>query len=133
MDYCAKGEFDVRLVPQVLSVEAVGSGIGRMALDKDFRGDMVGHSCGEMLAFRSQAPGSAGYVAIETAHVTLQGRRGSFVLQHSSTMTRGEARQQITVIPDSGTGELEGLTGQLTITISNNRHFYQFDYSLSRE
>jgi hypothetical protein len=101
-----------------------------MSLDKTFSGDLVATSQGEMLAFRSTVPGSAGYVALEVVTGTLHGRSGSFVLQHSSTMTRGVPTQSITVVPDAATGDLLGLTGSLVITITEGQHFYQFDYSL---
>ncbi|VVD91703.1 hypothetical protein PPN31114_01695 [Pandoraea pneumonica] len=101
-----------------------------MSLDKTFRGDLVATSQGEMLAFRSSVQGSAGYVAMETVHGTLHGRSGSFVLQHSSTMTRGVPAQSITVVPDSGTDALSGLTGSLVITIADGKHTYVFDYAL---
>ena len=101
-----------------------------MSLDKKFQGDLVAVSQGEMLSFRSSVQGSAGYVAMETVTGTLHGRNGSFVLQHSSTMTRGVPEQSITVVPDSGTGELTGLTGRLLITIVEGQHSYRFDYTL---
>ncbi len=126
----AKGRFDVKMNPENVSVVAQASGLGRLSLDKKFHGDLEASSQGEMLAFRSAVQGSAGYVAMETVTGSLQGRHGSFVLQHSSTMTRGLPSQSITVVPDSGTGSLAGLAGSLLITISNGEHFYEFDYSL---
>jgi len=126
----ANGPFDVKLNPESLSDTAGGTGLGRMSLDKKFQGDLVAVSQGEMLSFRSSVQGSAGYVAMETVTGTLHGRNGSFVLQHSSTMTRGVPEQSITVVPDSGTGELTGLTGRLLITIVEGQHSYRFDYTL---
>src|SRR4051812_33250119 len=99
----ATGPFEVSLAPQALSPVAEHSGLGRMSLDKQFSGTLAATSTGEMLAFRSAVSGSAGYVAMETVRGTLDGRAGSFVLQHSSTMNRGEPLQSITVVPDSGT------------------------------
>lgn len=130
MKHCAKGSFDVQLAPQPLSGVAEKTELGRMSLDKTFRGDLVATSQGEMLAFRSSVQGSAGYVAMETVHGTLHGRSGSFVLQHSSTMTRGVPAQSITVVPDSGTDALSGLTGSFVITIADGKHTYVFDYAL---
>ncbi|MGT0251230.1 DUF3224 domain-containing protein [Burkholderia pyrrocinia] len=126
----ANGPFEVKLNPESLSSVAENTGLGRMSLDKQFRGDLEAVSHGEMLAFRSSVQGSAGYVAMETVQGTLGGRQGSFVLQHSSTMTRGQPKQSITVVPDSGAGELLGLSGSMIINIDNGRHSYIFDYAL---
>ena len=127
----AAGPFDVRLAPQVLSGVAEHSGLGRMSLDKRFHGALEATSTGEMIAFRSAVAGSAGYVAMETVRGTLDGRAGSFVLQHSSTMTRGEPQQSITVVPDSGTDALVGLSGRMVVEIApGGAHAYRFDYSL---
>jgi hypothetical protein len=127
----ATGPFDVELAPQALSPVAEKSGLGRMSLDKQFHGALEAISRGEMLAFRSATPGSAGYVAMESVRGTLDGRAGSFVLQHSSTMTRGEPLQSITVVPDSGTGGLAGLAGRMVVEIApGGAHSYRFDYTL---
>ncbi len=128
----AAGPFDVRLAPQALSGVAEHSGLARMSLDKRFHGALEAVSTGEMLAFGKPTPtGSAGYVAMETVRGTLDGRAGSFVLQHSSTMARGEPTQSITVVPDSGTGALEGLTGRMVVGIApGGAHSYRFDYAL---
>ena len=127
----ASGPFEVKLSPEPPSGAAEHAGIGRMSLDKQFHGDLEAASQGEMLAFRSSVQGSAGYVAMETVRGTLHDRSGSFVLQHSSTMTRGAPEQSISVVPDSGTGDLVGLAGRMTISIVEGRHSYHFDYSLS--
>ncbi|NTX25690.1 DUF3224 domain-containing protein [Burkholderia pyrrocinia] len=126
----ANGPFEVKLNPESLSSVAENTGLGRMSLDKQFHGDLEAVSHGEMLAFRTSVQGSAGYVAMETVQGTLGGREGSFVLQHSSTMTRGQPKQSITVVPDSGTGELQGLSGSMIINIDNGQHSYTFDYEL---
>ena len=123
-----RGEFEVRMTPQPPE-EAAGP-TGRFTLDKQFRGDLAGSSKGQMVAFRSAAEGSAGYVAMEQVTGTLTGKAGTFVLQHSSTMTRGTPRQSITVVPDSGTGELAGLSGSMTIDIVDGKHVYNFTYEL---
>ncbi len=132
MNHRATGPFDVKLVPQKAdNAQAEAAGLGRMALDKRFHGALDARSTGEMIAFRTARPDSAGYVALERVDGTLDGRRGSFVLQHSSTMARGTASQSITVVPDSGTGELAGLAGSMTIEIAaGGAHSYVFDYTL---
>jgi hypothetical protein len=127
----ATGPFEVKLTPQALSGVAEGSNLARMALDKQFHGTLEASSTGEMLAFRSAIAGSAGYVAMETVRGTLDGRKGSFVLQHSSTMTRGQPAQSITVVPDSGTEALTGLAGRMVIDIAaGGAHSYRFEYTL---
>jgi hypothetical protein len=124
----ANGTFEVQLTPQ--SSESSDVVPGRMSIDKRFHGDLEGTSRGQMLAASTSVPGSAGYVAIERFDGTLMGRRGSFVLQHSATMTRGAPELRIIVVPDSGTGELEGLSGSMTIVIESGKHSYGFDYTL---
>ncbi len=127
----ATGPFDVKLVPQALSPVAERSGLGRMSLDKQFHGALAASSTGEMLGFRDDTLGSGGYVAMETVRGALDGRAGTFVLQHSTTMTRGEPAQSITVVPDSGTGALAGLTGRMVVDIApGGAHSYRFDYTL---
>ena len=125
----ASGTFEVRLSPQVDGEEA-GASLGRLLIDKSFGGDLEATSKGQMLAFRSGVEGSAGYVALERVEGTLSGRAGSFVLQHSGTMERGAQQLSITVVPDSGTGELEGLAGRMRIDVAGGRHSYEFDYTL---
>ena len=125
------GPFEVKLAPQDMSAVAASSGLGRMSLDKRFHGALEGISTGEMIAFRSPVNGSAGYVAMERVQGTLDGRAGSFVLQHSSTMNRGAPSQSITVVPDSGTEALTGLSGRMLIDIApGGAHSYRFEYSL---
>ncbi len=125
------GAFEVRLAPEPASAAAEVAGLGRMSLDKTFHGPLQATSRGEMIAFRSTTPGSAGYVAMETVVGSLDGRSGSFVLQHSSTLTRGAPSQSITVVPDSGTGALAGLAGRMTIEIApGGAHSYRFEYTL---
>jgi hypothetical protein len=126
----AAGTFEVKFVARKPDNKKAGrANIGRMSIDKQFHGDLVGTSTGEMLSAMTDVKGSAGYVAIERVTGTLHGRGGSFVLQHSGTMTRGEPQLSVTVVPDSGTGELAGLSGKLTIRIAG-QHFYEFDYDL---
>ena len=101
-----------------------------MAIDKQFRGDLEGSSRGEMLTAGTAVKGSAGYVAIERVTGTLHGRSGSFVLQHNGIMARGAPQLTITVVPDSGTGDLTGLAGQMTVEIDEGAHSYGFEYTL---
>jgi hypothetical protein len=124
----ASGPFEVHLNPMSDDVE--GADLGRMAIDKQFRGDLEGTSRGQMLAAGTAVKDSAGYVALERVRGILHGRRGSFVLQHSGTLTRGAPELTITVVPDSGTDELAGLAGRMTITIEGGKHTYDFDYEL---
>jgi len=127
----ANGSFDVQIAPQALSSVAATSGLARMSIDKRFHGSLDATSTGEMLAFRSATDGSAGYVAMEMVRGSLDGRSGSFVLQHSSTMTRGVAAQSITVVPDSGTDALAGLSGRMIIDIgADGMHAYRFEFTL---
>ncbi len=122
----ASGAFDVKLTPQATEDNA----LGRMSLDKQFHGDLEATSKGEMLTAMGGVQGSAGYVAIEKVTGSLKGRSGTFVLQHSGTMTRGTPQLTITVVPDSGTGQLEGLSGTMTIEIADGKHSYGFEYTL---
>jgi hypothetical protein len=104
-----------------------------MSLDKQFHGDLEAASKGEMLGAMTEVDGSAGYVAMERIEGTLNGRSGTFVLQHSGTMTRGVQQMTITVVPDSGTGGLGGITGSMTIIIKvGGKHFYEFEYQLAQ-
>jgi len=124
------GTFEVKLAPLPTSDPSEGSPLGRMSIDKQIHGDLEATSKGEMLTAGTSVKGSAGYVAIERVTGTLRGRSGSFVLQHSSTLTRGAPQQSITVVPDSGTGQLTGLTGKFLVIIADGKHSYEFDYSL---
>jgi hypothetical protein len=126
----ATGTFDVKLAPQGSGDTAEGTSLGRMSIDKQFHGDVEGTGKGEMLTAGTPVNGSAGYVAIERVTGTLGGKRGSFILQHTGTMTRGAPSLSITVVPDSGTGELVGLTGTFSIDMSNGKHSYVLEYTL---
>ena len=125
------GPFEAKVVAQKPdNPPAEKAKIDRRSLDKKFHGALEAESQGEMLGAMTEIPGSGGYVAVERVAGTLDGKSGSFLLQHSSTMTRGVPKQHIFVIPDSGTGELTGLTGSMTIRIeSGGAHFYEFEYS----
>jgi hypothetical protein len=125
----ASGTFDVKLTPQ--AVEDGDAGLGRMSIDKQFHGDLEGTSRGFMLSSATTVvKGSGGYVAMERVTGKLKGRAGSFVLQHSGTMTRGTPQLSVTVVPDSATGQLEGLAGTMTIKIDAGKHSYDFEYTL---
>jgi hypothetical protein len=126
----AKGEFVVKLVPMVFEGQPDGSKIGRMSIDKTITGDLVATTKGQMLSAMTEVKGSAGYVAIEKVEGALKGKKGTFVLQHTGTMHQGSPSLLVTVVPDSGTGELVGLAGQFNITISAGKHSYEFTYTL---
>lgn len=126
----ATGTFEVKLGPLPAYDDAEGSPIGRRSIDKEFSGDLAGTSKGEMVMAMGSVQGSAGYVAIERVTGTLHGRSGSFVLQHSGTMNRGAPQLTIHVVPDSGTGKLEGLAGTMSIEIAGGKHSYVFEYTL---
>jgi Protein of unknown function (DUF3224) len=127
----AAGPFIVKLEPQEMPAEHPL--LGRLTINKEFQGDLSGTSVGQMLSARTAIPNSAGYVAIEQVTGSLHGRNGSFVLQHSSSMIRGEAQQSVTVVTDSGTGALEGLTGSMAINNLAGAHSYVFEYTLPEE
>ena len=126
----AIGNFEVKMNPQP-DEKAGDPSIGRMLLDKQYDGNLEATSKGQMLAVGTDVPGSAGYVAMERVTGTLNGRKGSFALQHSGTMTRGTPHLTITVVPDSGTGELVGLTGKLLVVIVDGKHSYEFEYGFA--
>ncbi len=126
----AKGAFEVKKNPQV--DDKGEPTVGRMSLDKQFHGDLEATSKGQMLAVMTDVSGSAGYVAMERVNGKLHGRSGTFALQHSGTMTRGTPQLIITVVPDSATGELAGLAGTMTINIIDGKHFYEFEYTLTK-
>ena len=124
----ASGPFDVKMTTQT---DTLVEGVGRMFIDKALHGDLDATSKGQMLAYLSDVKGSGVYVAIERVTGTLQGRTGTFVLHHTGTMKRGAQNLTITVAPDSGTGELKGLAGSMTIKIeADGKHLYQFDYTI---
>jgi Protein of unknown function (DUF3224) len=122
----ASGTFEVKLTPQATDA----ADLGRMSIDKQFHGDLEAASKGEMLSAMGNVQGSAGYVAIEKVTGSLKGRSGTFVLQHNGTMNRGKPQLTISVVPDSGTGQLEGLAGTMTIEIADGKHSYSFEYTL---
>jgi hypothetical protein len=127
----ATGNFEVKLVP--MTPEGIGGDplMGRMSIDKQFHGDLEATSKGEMLGARTTVKGSAGYVALERVTGTLHGKNGSFVLQHTAVMTKGAPQLSVIVVPDSGTEELTGIEGRMTIDIVAGQHSYTFDYTVT--
>jgi hypothetical protein len=129
----ANGTFEVKLkVQKADHKEAASAKLGRMSLEKQFHGELEATSTGEMLSVGTEVAGSAGYVAMERVNGTLHERTGSFALQHSGTMTRGEPQLSVTVVPDSGTEQLVGIAGRMTIKIVEGKHFYEFRYTLTK-
>jgi hypothetical protein len=124
------GPFEVKVTPLAWGGSGAPDGLGRMSIEKSFHGDLEAVSVGEMLTAISATEGSAGYVAVERVSGSLSGRTGTFLLQHSGSMSRGQQSLSITVVPDSGTGDLAGLRGQLRIEIVEGRHSYLFDYEI---
>ena len=127
----AKGTFEIELNPQGPQDKAEGATLARMSIDKRFHGDLEAVSKGEMLSAMTEVMGSGGYVAIERVTGTLRGNTGAFVLQHTGTMTRGAPQLTVSVVPDSGIGQLAGLAGTMTIDIVDGKHFYDFEYTLA--
>ena len=128
------GPFEVKLTPQPMAEAGAESGLGRMSLSKQFQGELEATSQGEMLTAMTSVNGSGVYVAVERITGTLAGRRGSFMLHHTGIMNRGVPQLTITVVPDSGTDELAGLSGAMKIKVeAGGKHFYEFEYSLPAE
>ena len=125
----AHGTFEVKLNPQAPAT-LEEPGIGRLLLDKQFSGDLEAVSAGQMLSFQAATEPSAGYVAMELVSGRLHGRPGSFVLQHSGTLARGVPGLSIQVVPDSGTGELAGLSGEMALDQRGGGHAYTLTYTL---
>jgi Protein of unknown function (DUF3224) len=128
MTRIATGEFVVKLLP--LGLDGQDSKFGRMSIDKTISGGLVATTVGQMLTAMTDVKGSAGYVAIERVDGVLDGKKGSFALQHTGTMNRGAPSLSVTVVPDSGTDELVGLSGEFKIIIAGGKHSYEFKYTL---
>ena len=126
----ATGTFDVKITPLDPAFKFDENPITRFSSDKQIHGDLEATSKGEMLAGGGPAKGSGGYVAIERISGTLQGRAGTFLLQHNGTMQNGVYHLNVVVVPDSGTGQLAGLDGKMEIIIKDGKHFYDFAYNL---
>ena len=131
MPHHAEGPFDVKTLPLPAGEATTGAALGRFSLDKQYHGALEATGKGEMLSSGSPQTGSAGYVAIEEVIGSLDGRKGSFALQHWGTLNAGEAELRIEIVPGSGSGELAGIAGTLTIDIaSGGKHTYALDYTL---
>jgi expansin (peptidoglycan-binding protein) len=130
MPRTAQGTFEVRTAPLSPDEATAATAIGRFSLDKTYTGDLEAASAGEMLGAGNPATGTAGYVAMEQITGTLHGRSGSFALQHFGSMQDGKFDLKVRAVPGSGTGELEGIAGDLTIIIESGRHSYSFEYTL---
>jgi hypothetical protein len=128
----AKGSFEVKLTPKASESPDGPATPGRIGIEKQFRGDLEGLSRGEMLTAMTAVEGSAGYVAIELVRGSLAGRTGTFVLQHTGTMTRGTPDLSVTIVPDSGTEGLAGISGRMSIRIAEGKHFYDLEYELPK-
>ncbi|MDB5934293.1 MAG: hypothetical protein JWQ01_1637 [Massilia sp.] len=126
----ASGSFDIAMTPAAPPQHEGRTAIGRMQLDKQYSGELAASGKGEMLTAVTDTQGSAAYVAIERISGTLQGKKGSFVIQHVGNMRGGEQHLSISVVPDSGTEELAGITGTLVLKMVERKHFYEFDYVL---
>ena len=126
----AQGSFEVKMTPQAWSEGSSEHNLGRFLMQKTFHGDIEGISEGQMLSAGSAEKGSAGYVAIEKITGTLQGRKGTFALQHSGTMNKGNLTLNIAVVPGTGTDELSGLSGTFEIKMADGKHTYEFSYTL---
>ena len=127
----AKGSFEVKVTPQDDTTPQ--STLGRMVLEKEYHGSLEASGKGQMLSAGTAVKGSGAYVAIERVMGTLDGKRGSFTLQHSGSMTKGNPTMTITIVPDSGTEELTGIEGSEKITIENGKHLYDLEYTLPNE
>jgi hypothetical protein len=130
MSQTAKGTFTVSLKPMPFEGVEASTQLGRMSIDKEIRGDLIATTQGQMLTGMTATAGSAGYVAIEHVVGTLHGKRGSFLLQHRGVMNRGAPMLEVSVVPDSGTDELQGLAGEFTIENRDGQHFYELRYRL---
>jgi len=127
----AKGIFEVKTSPLSPDEQIDGKTLGRFSIHKEFSGDMVGVGVGQMLTGMGTVEGSAGYVAMDKITAKLDGKEGSFILQHIGTMSHGTQELVIKVVPDSGTGELQGINGVFKIIIENGKHFYELEYKFS--
>ena len=123
-----RGPLDVNIEAEPPFLEQDGLKLNRNVVRKEFSGDMVGTSEAQMIAAFTGTPGSAGYVAIEHFTGSVDGKSGSFVLQHSGVMNKGDAQLTVTIVPDSGAGELAGISGTLEIDNDEGQHSYVLDY-----
>lgn len=127
----ATGTFEVKMNPENFSVQGENEiQLGRYSLNKKFHGPLEAESRGEMISAMTSVKGSAGYVAIEQVSGKLNGKSGSFVLQHFGIMNRGKDHLVLEVVPDSGSGELKNISGSMTIDVKDGKHFYGFDFEI---
>ena len=124
----ARGPLDVNIEAEPPFLEQDGLKLNHNVVRKEFSGDMVGTSEAQMIAAYTGTPGSAGYVAIEHFTGSVDGKSGSFVLQHSGVMNKGDAQLTVTIVPDSGAGEMAGISGTLEIDNDEGQHSYVLDY-----
>jgi hypothetical protein len=125
----ASGPFDVKVIPQ--DDKGDDPLLGRMSLDKQYHGDLEATGKGQMLTAGTAVKGSGAYVAIEKVSGSLKGRTGTFILQHTGSMSGGNFYLEVTVVPDSGTGQLEGIAGKMNIIIATGgKHSYELEYTL---
>ena len=128
----ARGTFDVKVIQQPQD-DSAGGPFGRLFLDKKFHGDLSATSKGQMLGAGTAVEGSGAYVALELVSGTVNGKQGSFILQHKGTMRKGEYHMSVIVVPDSGTDELVGMRGEMKIIIEGGKHSYELEYTLEGE
>jgi hypothetical protein len=126
----ARGEFDVKMTPEAVDAQG-GATLSRLGLEKQYRGELEATATGTMVSATTTMKGSAGYIALERVTGVLHGLNGSFVLQHTGIMTRGTPQLTITIVPDSGTGQLSGIAGSCGITITDGTHFYELQYTIT--
>jgi len=125
----AKGTFDVKLTPQTDNLDPT---LGRMTIEKQIHGDLEAKSTGQMLTVGTDVKGSGVYVAVERVTGKLNGRSGSFAMHHTGIMVQGAPHLEIKIVPDSGTGELTGISGAFNLTITDGKHVYDLEYSLKQ-
>ena len=122
----ASGAFEITMLPQ----QDQDFESGRLTIDKQYKGDLEGTGKGQMLSAHGHIEGSAAYVAIEKVEGSLHGKQGAFALQHRGVMDRGSPSLEVGIIPDSGTGELSGISGTMNIIIQDGQHFYELHYRI---
>jgi uncharacterized protein DUF3224 len=132
MEKHAKGSFEVKMTPKPWSDNSDEHGFGRFMLDKQYHGDLEAAGVGQMLTAGNGAPGSSGaYVALEKITGSVDGRKGAFVVYHLGIMNRGVPELKLAIVPESGSGELQGIGGTITIAVADGKHSYDFAYTLA--
>ncbi len=125
-DHIATGTFEIALTPD----PSAAGPVQHLTFTKTFHGALEATSAGHMLGVHTPVKGSAAYVVLEQVTGRLDGHAGSFTLQHSGTMAGGTSSMTVTVVPDSGTDSLKGLTGAMTIDVTGGQHHYTLTYHL---